>query len=171
MFSLGDRGGLQAARGSVHKFLFKGLYTCLLTKNVLKLVIHVHAPLYECTFMCWQNFQRASYIRSWNNKNRLESTQNPNEERIQNEKTILQKKKNHYSRIHFAINGAGFSKLQMSAEAHPSSPLLNQLQWGQLAVPAGPDVPKCTCSPRHFWLCSSWGVSPQRSEVREISAY
>lgn len=81
------------------------------------------------------------------------------------------KKKNHYSRTHFAINGAGFSKLQMSAEAHPSSPLLNQRQGGRLAVPAGPDVPKCTCRPRRFWLCSSWGVSPQRSEVCEISAY
>lgn len=36
--------------------------------------------------------------------------------------------KNHYSRILFAISGVGFSKLQTSAEAQPSGPLLNQLQ-------------------------------------------
>jgi hypothetical protein len=52
----------------------------------------------------------------------------PNEGRIQNEKCILQKEKNHYSRIFFATSGAGFSKLQMSAKAQPSRPLLNQLR-------------------------------------------
>lgn len=97
---------------------------------------------------------KTSCTRSLNNKNRKWKAP-----RAQMKKEFKLRKvsypKNHYSRILSAISRAGFFKLHMSAAAQPFSPLLINLQGGQLTVPAGPNVPKCTCSHGHFWLCSS----------------
>lgn len=97
---------------------------------------------------------KTSCTRSLNNKNRKWKAS-----RAQMKKEFKLRKvsypKNHYSRILSAISRAGFFKLHMSAAAQPFSPLLINLQGGQLTVPAGPNVPKCTCSHGYFWLCSS----------------
>lgn len=177
LFSFGQEGSWwggrrrgMPAQGVYTNSCKRGLYTCLLMKFMLKLVSCIHTTLWMRIQVWAETFKeppipevktikietRSHPEPKWRKNSQWEECLTPKKSLQQNPLCNWQ------SRIFQAASVSRSSTLQ---------PLLNQLQWGQLTVPAGPDVPTCTCSHRRFWLCSSWGVSPQRPELCEISAY